>query len=56
MLSALQRRYAHAEALREAHPAVAAWASREAHRMHKEHPADWEAGELLTVDLELDRD
>jgi len=56
MLSALQRRYAHAEALREAHPAVAAWASREAHRMRQEHPVDWEAGDLLTVDLELDRD
>lgn len=56
MLSALQRRYAHAEALREAHPAVAAWASREAQRMRQEHPADWEAGDLLTVDLELDRD
>lgn len=56
MLAALQRRYAHTEALREAHPAVATWASREAHRMGLEHPADWEAGEQLTVDLDLDRD
>jgi hypothetical protein len=24
--------------------------------MRQEHPADWEAGDLLTVDLELDRD
>jgi hypothetical protein len=56
MLAALQRRYAHAEALREAHPTVAAWASREAHRMLLEHPADWEAGDQLTVDLELHRD
>jgi hypothetical protein len=56
MLAVLQRRYAHAEALREAHPAIAAWASREAHRMRGEHPADWEAGEQLTVDLDLDRD
>src|SRR5664280_1976627 len=56
MLAALGRRYAHAEALREAHPAVAAWVSREAHRMRQEHPADWEAGDQLTVDLQLDRD
>lgn len=56
MLAALQRRYAHTEALREAHPATASWASREARRMREEHPADWEAGEQLTGDLELDRD
>jgi len=56
MLAALQRRYAHTEALREAHPTTASWASREARRMREEHPADWEAGEQLTADLELDRD
>ena len=56
MLAALGRRYAHAEALREAHPAVAAWVSREAHRMRQKHPADWEAGDQLTVDLQLDHD
>ncbi len=56
MLAAVQRRYARSEVLRDAHPSVAAWASREAHRMHAEGPADWEAGDLLTVDLGLDRD
>jgi len=56
MVAALQRRYAHAEALREEHPAIAAWAPREARRMRAEHPADWEAGEQLTTDLDLDRD
>ncbi len=56
MLATLQRRYARTEALREAHPGVSAWTSREAHRMGQEHPADWEEGEQLTVDLELDRD
>ena len=56
MVATLQRRYARTEALREAHPAIAAWASREVRRMREEHPADWEAGEQLTVDLDLDRD
>jgi hypothetical protein len=56
MVAALQRRYARTEALREAHPVVATWASREARRMRDEHPADWEAGDQLTSDLSLDRD
>ena len=56
MLAALQLRYAHAEALRDAHPAVAAWVSKEAHRMRQEHPGDWEIGYQLTADLHLDRD
>ena len=56
MLAALQRRYAHREALRVAHPAIAAWAGREAHRMREEHGADWDAGDALTADLGLDRD
>ena len=56
MLAALQRRYAHNEALRDAHPTIAAWASREAHRMREGHPAEWTAGEQLTADLDLDRD
>lgn len=56
MLTALQRRYARTEALREAHPGMAAMASREARRMRVEHPADWGAGEQLAVDLDLDRD
>jgi hypothetical protein len=56
MVAALQRRYAHTAALRVAHPAIATWTSREARRMRDEHPADWEAGEQLTVDLDLDRD
>ena len=56
MVAALQRRYARTEALREAHPAIAAWASREARRMREEHLADWEVGEQLTSDLDLDRD
>jgi peptidoglycan hydrolase-like protein with peptidoglycan-binding domain len=56
MLASLQRRYARTEALREAHPAIAAWASREARRMRDEHAADWEAGAQLAADLELDRD
>jgi hypothetical protein len=56
MLAALQRRYAHREALRVAHPAIAAWAGREGHRMREEHRADWDAGEALTADLGLDRD
>jgi hypothetical protein len=56
MVAALQRRYSHREALREAHPVVAAWASREARRMREEHPADWVAGDQLTSDLDLDRD
>lgn len=56
MLAALQRRYARTEALREAHPAIAAWASHEARRMREGHPADWEAGGQLTADFDLDRD
>jgi hypothetical protein len=56
MLAAIQRRYAQREALRVAHPAVAAWAGREAHRMREEHRPDWDAGEALTTDLGLDRD
>jgi hypothetical protein len=56
MLAALQRRYARTEALREAHPAIAAWASREARRMREEHLADWEAGAQLTADFDLDHD
>jgi hypothetical protein len=56
MLAALQRRYARTEALREAHPAIAAWASHEAHRMRDEHSVDWEAGAQLTSDFDLDRD
>ncbi len=56
MLAALQRRYAQREALRVAHPAIAAWAGREAHRMREEHRADWDAGDQLTADLGLDRD
>jgi hypothetical protein len=56
MLAAIQRRYAQREALRVAHPAVAAWAGREAHRMLEEHRADWDAGEQLTAELGLDHD
>ena len=56
MVAAVHRRYARTEALREANPGMAAWASREARRMREGHPADWEAGEQLTVDLDLDRD
>ena len=56
MVVALQRRFAHAERLREEHPAMAAWTAREARRMRGEHPADWEVGSQLTVELDLDRD
>jgi hypothetical protein len=56
MLAALQRRYAHNEALRDAHPAIATWAAREGHRMREGQSADWAAGEQLTADLDLDRD
>jgi len=56
MLAALQRRYAQSEALRDAHPTLAAWALHEGHRMLEAHPADWAAGEQLTADLDLDRD
>jgi hypothetical protein len=56
MLAGLLGRYAHTGTLREAHPAVAAWASREAHRMRAEQLADWELGAQLAADLQLDRD
>jgi hypothetical protein len=55
MLASLQRRFAHTEALREAQPAIAAWAAREAHRMLQGWAQDWDAGERLTADLALDR-
>jgi hypothetical protein len=49
----LRGRYQAARILRQAHPALNEWLTREAHRLETGWPAEWEAGHQLLLDLAL---